>query len=252
MRVKQRILGLSLAVAVAAGMSVVGAPDALALVVPVNCNGMQVGSIVVNAQGAGRGISGGFFPAIPTTLAGAAAACGETQFNWYQVVTADNGRARNAAGMRLMAPYVDPPPGGYSTQWADNLPWYYDMTPPPAGAMNVDPDLQLSANINATNTVLNFSDNPTSAGNISFSTWLVSLNANGSFQSFDGGFTWRYNTGNMTVDMLMANNANPGAALYNNLIGGFATQVPEPSTWALLLIGFGGVVFLRRGAGATA
>lgn len=231
------------------GAVVLSATDARAIVIPVNCNGNRVGTIDVNPVRSG--ISGGFMSTTgsPATLAAAARACNETQFNWYQVVTADNGRARNAAGMRLTAPYVDPPPGGYNDQWADNLPWYYDMTPAPAGAPNVDPALQLAANTTAN--TLNFSDFPMSAGNISFSTWLVSLNANGSFQSFDGGFTWRYNTANNNVDMLMAAAGNPPAALYANIIGGFATQIPEPSTWALLLAGFAGIVVFRRRAAAA-
>ncbi len=250
MRGKQRTFGLSLGALAAIATFVLGVTCAQAIVIPVNCNGNRVGTIDVNPMG--TGISGGFSSTVgrPPSLAAAAAACGETQFNWYQVVTMDNGRARNAAGMRLTAPYVDPPPGGYNDQWADNLPWYYDMTPAPMGAMNVDPALQLAANTTAN--MLNFSDFPMSRGNIMFSTWLVSLNANGSFQSFDGGFMWRYNTTNNNVDMLAAINGNPPAALYANIIGGFATSIPEPSTWTLLVAGFAGVAFLRRGVGATA
>ncbi len=155
---------------VAIGALVLSATDAQALTIPVSCGGMQVGTVTVNSQGAGMGISGGFTSSTgtPPSLAAAAAACGETQFNWYQIVTADNGKAQNAAGMFIMAPYVDPPPGGYNYLWGDNLPWYWNMTNPPPGAANVDPAFGLGAQ--TTMTTLNFADNPTSAGNISFTT----------------------------------------------------------------------------------
>jgi PEP-CTERM motif len=245
----QRTIGLILAAPVAIATLVLSATCAQALVVPVKCNGNTVGNIDVSAMG--TGISGGFTSTTgkPPSLAAAAKACGETQFNWYQVVTADNGKAKNAAGMALTAPYVDPPPGGYNDQWADNLPWYYDMTQPPKGAMNVDPNLQLSKN--TTMDTLKFSDFPMSSGNISFSTWLVSLNADGSFQAFDGGFSWQYNTTNNDVENIMAIAGNPPDKYYKDIIGGFATSAPEPSTWVLLLAGFGGIVFLRRGANAA-
>lgn len=131
------ILRLCLAAQVAVAMLVMSATYARALTINVTCGSETVGTVTVNAQGAGKGISGGFTSTTgdPPTLAAAAAACNETQFNWYQIVTADNGKAKNAAGAFLTAPYVDPPPGGYSDQWADNLPWYYDMTNPPEGAM---------------------------------------------------------------------------------------------------------------------
>jgi hypothetical protein len=249
---KTGIFGLCLAAPVAIAMLVASATYAWALTIDVTCGGETVGTVTVNAQGAGKGISGGFTSTTgdPPTLAAAAAACDETQFNWYQIVTADNGKAKNAAGMFLMAPYVDPPPGGYSDQWADNLPWYYDMTNPPADAMNVDPDLSLSANTTAD--TLSFSDNPMSSGNITFTTWLVSLNANGSLQSFDVGFTWQYDTGTNTVTMLSEYLEGPTDGQYQDLIGGFASTVPEPATWVLMIFGFAGMFVLRRGVGGIA
>jgi len=246
------IFRLFLAAPVAIALLALSATFASALTIDVSCGGEPVGTVTVNAQGAGQGISGGFTSTTgkPPTLAAAAAACDETQFNWYQIVTADNGKAKNAAGAFLTAPYVDPPSGGYSDQWADNLPWYYDMTNPPEDAMNVDPDLFLSANTTAD--TLSFSDNPMSSGNITFMTWLVSLNANGSLQSFDVGFTWQYNTSTNTVTMLSEYLEGPTDAQYQDLIGGFASTVPEPATWVLMIVGFGGMFALRRRIGAIA
>jgi hypothetical protein len=249
---KTGIFGLCLAAPVAIAMLAASASGARALTIPISCGGMQVGSITVNAQGAGMGISGGFTSSVgtPPSLAAAAAACGETQFNWYQIVTSDNGRAQNAAGMFLTAPYVDPPPDGYNYLWADNLPWYWNMTNPPNGAPNVDPDLGLGAQ--TTMSTLNFSDNPTSAGNITFMTWLVSLNANGSLQSFDAGFAWTYSTESNTVTGLVEYLEPPTDAQYQDLVGGFAKAIPEPATWVLMIAGFGGLVVLRRRAVAVA
>jgi hypothetical protein len=243
------IFGLFLAAPVAIATLALSATVASALTIDVSCGGETGGTITVNALGAGKGISGGFTSTTgdPPTLAAAAAACDETQFNWYQIVTSDNGKAKNAAGMFLTAPYVDPPPGGYSDQWADNLPWYYDMTNPPEGAMYVDPALALSANTTAD--TLSFSDNP---GNIMFTTWLVSLNANGSLESFDGGFTWEYNTATNTVVAVTEYLEDPTDAQYKDLIAGFASTIPEPATWVLMIVGFGGMFALRRRVGAIA
>jgi hypothetical protein len=230
-----------------------------AITIPVMCGGNQVG--VITAQNGALAITGSFstvpMPPNAGTLAAAAAACGETQFNWYQVVTADNMPPSNFAGQQLAAPYVDPPPGGYAiaddNTWFDNLPWLYNMGPAtPAAGQVVVPGLSLAANTTAT--TLNYGDMPGGPNGtvLSFSTWLVSLNANGSFQGFDGGFTWTWQNpgGVVTVGQPVALGAgvNPTAAQYQNIIGGFATQLaPEPSTLTLLAGGLVlGAVFRRR------
>lgn len=42
--------------------------------------------------------------------------------------------------------------------------------------------------------------------------------------------------------------ANPGYSLrFSTNVGGLAEPVPEPSTWAILLLGFFGIVFSMRG-----
>jgi hypothetical protein len=227
--------------------------EARALAIDVNCNGNKVGAITVNALGVGKGISGGFTSSTgnPASLAAAATACKEDHFNWYQVVTADNGKAVDASGNKLTAPYVDPPPGGYNFQWADNLPWYWDETTAPKGAKNVDPSYYLSNQV--TKDTLKFFDNPTSSGNISFSTWLVSVNADGSFQGFDGGFMWDYITANKDVENLKVIAGNPPDKYFKDIIGGFATKIPEPSSMLTTITGLLGLVLLiyKRPVGAN-
>ncbi len=225
------------------------ADSLLGVTIPVNCGTNQVGIITVNASGV-NGVSGSFstLPSPPNagTLAAAAALCGEDHFNWYQIVTADNQPPKNFAGVQLAAPYVDVPPGGYDpafdNTWGDNLPWYYDEGPAtPATNQVVKPGLSLPNNTTAT--ALNFGDFPGGPNglNLTFKTWLVSLNADSSFHAFEGGFSWGFSiaangTKSVTAPASL-NGVNPTAAEYDNLIGGFATSVPEPSTITLLALG---------------
>jgi hypothetical protein len=218
---------------------------AQAVVIPVNCGDTVVGNISVDVSG--TGISGGFKSSVggpPATLAAAAAACHEDHFNWYQIVTADNFPPKDAKGNQIPVPppaYVDPPPGGYSDQWADNVPWYWDETRPPAGTSNFDPALQLSAQTTAD--TLKFSDFPggQAGTNLSFKTWLVSLKADSSFDSFHQGFSWNWSnasgTGVVSGITSLGANVFPTDAEYKNIIGGFAKAVPEPGTFVLLAVG---------------
>ena len=77
--------------------------------------------------------------------------------------------------------------------------------------------------------------------NLTFDTWLVSLNADSSFHAFEGGFSWAFSiaangTASVTAPTTL-NGVNPTAAQYANIIGGFATAIPEPSTLCLLALG---------------
>jgi hypothetical protein len=232
--------------------------------VPVFCgsNPNAIGEIsvsptVVNGRG---GISGGFTSFVgplgggPPSLAGAAQACNEDHFNWYQIVTADN---QTPPG--LTVPYVDPPAGGYpiafDPTWADNLPWYYDEYRPnnvPAGR-NVDNRLQLSTRTHPN--LLDFGDFPGGAKGLqlSFKTWLVSLNKDGSLVDFHSGFSWDFSIpaggGRGSVsniqslgDMWFTDPHPPTRAEYNNILRGFSTSVPEPSS--LLLLASGGLLLI--------
>ena len=228
---------------------------AWALAIPVKCGATLVGNIDVAISAGGTGITGGFTSVLggpPATLKAAATACGEDHWNWYQVITADN----QIPG----APYVDPPKGGLGSQWADNLPWYFDEKPvpnplPPGKVADNPADVyQLSKNSNGP--TLKYFDFPGGDPglNLSFKTWLVSLNADSSFHSFHEGFSWDFSITLAPVVVSSASNlvalaGLPGNADYQNLIGGFATAVPEPQTWMLLLAGLGVLARKRRALG---
>jgi hypothetical protein len=213
--------------------------DAIAAptVIPVNVNGMQIGTITIDTTPSGLSISGTFScnaPMFPS-LSAAATKAGEDHFNWYQIVDGDN-RPPMGSGGTLSVPYVDPPPGGYYTgtnanQWADCLPWYYDEQLAPNGSNTTGFSPGFNIANNTTSTSLDFFDSPREPGatnNLSFKTWLVSLNADGSFHAFEGGFSWGWSTGTNssasgtgTVSGIMPLAANPTAEQYNGLIGGF-------------------------------
>jgi hypothetical protein len=229
------------------------------IAIPVNCDGLVVGNI--NVQNNDTSITGNF-NTVPGagSLGLAAAACGETQFNWYQVVTANTFAVNNFASQALVVPWVDPPPMGLAVAvdktWADLLPWYYDMGTPPtadmlkANGQVLDPGMSLA--MNTTVTALNYVDtvNLPPGNSASFSTWLVSLNANGSFNAFDGGFSWTYTdaaNGVVTFGQPVSlGGVNPTAAQYQNIIGGFQTALPEPSTLTMVVGGLAFVAMLRR------
>jgi len=212
----------------------------------VSCAGAAVGNL--SATLGGSGVSALF--QANTSLSGAEAACGANHFNWYQVVTADTLPPITASGHPLSAPYVDPPAGGYSTLWADNLPWYWNETAPAPGTPHYSSIYSLSAWTSPSG--LKFQDLP-SGGSVSFQTWLVGLNANSSFEGWYGGFSWQLlSTGVSSGLSFFAAGAIPTAQDYQQVIGAFATAVPEPSIVALVAIG---LPFLlargRRRAGAA-
>jgi hypothetical protein len=217
---------------------------AQALDIPVNCGmpAMQVGSISVNTSGSG--VAGGFTSTVgtPPSLNAAAAACGEDHFNWFQVVTADNmpPNGPGGPGNPLTPPYIDPPLGGYgppSTQWGDGLPWYWDEGADPlAGTPGFSDGYNLNDNLTGgpPPDTLHFEDFPGGAANsnVKFSTWLVSLNADGSLHEFHDGFSWMWSnpTGGAGTSMII-NPLTPqqGQTLYNQL-------VPEPASIVLLAL----------------
>lgn len=223
-------------------------PAALhALSIDVKCAGSSVGSIAVDVDGSG--VKGSFVSSVggpPATLGAAAAACNEDHFNWYQVRVGGGAAPPAANGVVPTIPFVDPPPGGWGYGWADKLPWYWDETAPADGknpdGTAYDPAYQLK-NQSAGNT-LKFADYPAGSNKV-FNTWLVSLNADGSFHGWHGGFSWTYTAASDTAGGLGALGGPPADALYKDLIGGFAAAIPEPQPAALLLLGLA-VLCLRR------
>lgn len=211
----------------------------------VACGGATVG--VVNVGKSGSGIDGTFETlGHAGTLAAAAAACGEDHFNWYQVVMADNQAPRDRAGNQLNPPYVDVPPNGYDAAfdptWSDTLPWYFDEYEPPAGTANVERGLLLSSQTG--NTSLGFEDFPGGENglSLSFKTWLVSLNADSSFHSFHGGFSWDFSItddgSSIGVSNIALLGGAPIAAEYAAIIANFDTRIPAPPGLFLLSLGF--------------
>jgi hypothetical protein len=230
-----------------------GSAEAVPITFDVVCASNTVGVVKIDANG--KGISGSFGTTGNSgTLAAAAAACGEDHFNWYQIITADNQPPKDRAGNQLAPPYVDVPPNGYDsafdTIWADNLPWYLDEYAPPAGTPNFVTDTLLSSQ--TTKTALDFSDFPGGGDglNLSFMTWLVSLNADSSFHSFHGGFSWDFSIAadgtNNGVTKIATLGALPTNAEYQNIIGNFATKVPEPPIIYLLVVGGLSILVRRR------
>jgi hypothetical protein len=262
MGAKMRLSTIALAVGAAgsAMLAALHAARAVPVSTPVSCNGVQVGTLAADVNSTSTAMTASFISSVggpPPSLFDAAKACGEDHFNWYQIVTADNHPPRDAAGNPIPVPppaYVDPPPGGYSNQWADRLPWFWDEVRPPPGTPNFEPDLQLSANVTAN--ILYFADGPTSGfrdTRLSFATWLVSENADGSLVDFHCGFTWSWTAAaGAGQPALIPNCAGPTPAQYANIIGGFDTRIPEPRNAGLVVLGlfFAFEVLRRRSIGA--
>jgi hypothetical protein len=208
---------------------------------------MKVGAISVDVDG--NGVSGDFtstFGGPPPTMAAAAAKCNEDHFNWYQIVSGTHPLIPGGG------PQVDPLPESQGLQWADKLPWYWDETTPPPGTPGFEAGLQLSANTFAGR--LHYEDFPggPEGTDIMFMTWLVSLNADGSFHSWHEGFswTWKHDATGITVGAPVAKGAGviPTKAEYDDLIGDFDRPIPEPGTLPFLVIGLAalGVHWRRR------
>lgn len=227
-------LGWRAAAALAALASLV-ISQAAALEIPVKCNGNQVGKIDVNISGAG--VSGNFISTVgtPPSQAAAAAACGEHHFNWYQ--TASGTHPLIPGG----GPQVDPLSGGQSTLWADTLPWYLDEVRPPnplpAGKTSppttIPPGGQTEVEASTSGANLAYSDFPggPDGTNVMFMTWLVSLNADGSWHSWHPGFSWNFVNpadGPPAANGLAAkpDGTIPTDAQYADIIGGFTKSKP--------------------------
>ena len=222
-------------------------PSVQAISIDVKCGGSSVGSITVATDG--TGIKGSFVSSVggpPPTLADAAKACNEDHFNWYQVRVGGGAPPPAADGTVPKIPFVDPPPGGWGYGWADKLPWYWDEQSPADGknpdGTAYDDVYQLKKQTSGD--TLKYADYPGGSDKV-FNTWLVSLNNDGSFHSWHEGFKWTYTDATTSVSGIEALNFFPGDPLYKDLIGGFATAVPEPAPALLLLLGLSSLFGLR-------
>ena len=231
--------------------------------VDINCDGMKVGEVsfqTATASDGSPGVVGSFVATIndangKPSIDAAAAKCDEDHFNWYQ--TAEGTHPLIPGG----GPQPDPLPGGNNPpgDWADKLPWYWDEgADPPAGTpgfsdgYHVD-DNTFDSNKDGVKDTLGYQDFPAGpAGtNVTFHTWLVSLNADGSLHSFhDGGIQWNYSNSavsgeSTSIDLSLE--GGPTAAQYLNITNpvttDFTSSVPatvwdtvinnsnQPVTW---------------------
>ena len=176
------------------------------------CDGVKVGEVSFGeavSPGGRPGVTGGFTAADTdgdgdASLAEAATKCHEDHFNWFQTASGTHPLINggwpppNSGG-----PQVDPKAGGNDppNDWADDLPWYWDEgADPPAGTAGFEDGYHVNdhtqdQNGDGTDDFLNFEDFPAGPDgtSVTFHTWLVSLNADGSLHSFhDGGIGWSY------------------------------------------------------------
>ncbi|MFQ3667210.1 MAG: PEPxxWA-CTERM sorting domain-containing protein [Sphingomonadaceae bacterium] len=193
----------------------------------VKCNKQVVGSVKLEVKpsqsGAATGIVGNFSIRTPwASIDAVAHACGEARFNWHQRIVKDTLPPKDKDGNPPAPPYDDPPPGGYSDQWADDLPWYWDHYGPPEDNERPWDDTYLLSN-QTTLTQLLFKDFPGGLPGtlVVFHLRLVSLNEDNSFHSYHGpNISWMFRRSGL-----------PGV--------GEVAFVPEPGTWAMLVTGFG-------------
>lgn len=228
-----------LAVLLALGFSLPGSGHAL--MIPVSCGGVQVGNIEVEVDvtGSRKGVVGDFTSIVGSpnnSLQAAATACSEDHFNWYQLISG------NIPSIIDGGPQIDPLLGGQLNLWADNLGWYWNETVAPASTtLFVEPDFYLSNNIN-TDTLL-FYDYPfghPSGTYLSFSTWLVSLNSDGSWDSWHEGFSWCWGRSAAGV-ITVCEPAALGEGIYPRDF-----SAPEPGGFALFSLSIGMLLLTRR------
>ena len=132
-----------------------GSVASLALVDPRDrADGTPVGSIDVGVSPDGTGIVGGFTSTLRrpeprrTPPPRNAASTISTGSRWSSPTTI----RPTCPTAKPVPPYIDPPIGGYTDQWADGLPWYWDEgEPPEPGTPDWEPGYHLDDNLTDTN-----------------------------------------------------------------------------------------------------
>jgi hypothetical protein len=120
---------------------------------------------------------------------------GQDHLNWFQKVTRDTHPPKDAKGDTLTPPYIDPPNGGYSDLFGDDVPWYLQEKPKPAGEPKPD-GILLSDKTKSSS--LEFEDQPSVVGpsgpilgaEVDFALFLISDYGNKRYQVLGSGISW--------------------------------------------------------------
>ena len=123
---------------------------------------------------------------------------GVDHLNWLQIVTQDSNPPiaidPRFANNPLKVPYIDTPPSGYLSGWADQEPWYWNEYRIPEELEQFlpwDEYTQLAVQSQNNGQVLKFSDVPSgsNANQLKFETFLVGNFGNKTYD-FLTGFSW--------------------------------------------------------------
>ena len=120
----------------------------------------------------------------------------QANFTWYQKVVEDSNPPKDSNNVILTAPYTDPPPNGYSDQWADSAPWYWDEAAQPA-TDNRDWGEHYLLKKNVKGSTLHYEDWPggPAGTKVKFQTFLISSCSDSSAYVVLDGFYWSIEVG---------------------------------------------------------
>ena len=215
----------------------------------------------VSGTGQKTSITATFTPNFGLSLQQAAALGGFTNFNWVQTINSwptPNLFSASDPTTPLPSSHLDPPAGGYTYQAADprwgaynSYPYYYNPLSPATG--------WAALSNHETTTTLDFYDMPknsqlTFGQQETFTTDLVGILPDGTPSPSLFEFSWvsNYNPlGASTGGLIVTSASFPGdyPIVDGQGIGGATllsetSAVPEPSTWAMMLLGFAGIGFM--------
>lgn len=154
---------------------------------------MEVGETLLRSQG----LAGSFEVTKKNESSGTTMSINELaaflkvdHLNWFQIVTAKYpGTIPDSPGT-----FIDPPLGGFGTQWADNRPWYFDEFPAP----NPLPQGKAKSGFLLSDYLepskLKYEDFPQShpvGAKLDFVTFLIGDFGNQTYDVLGGGFSWQ-------------------------------------------------------------